>query len=255
VDLSPDEALHATFEGCDLLGPGGPEETRRLAREMGLGAGMRVLELGGGTGRAACQLAREFGVRVVTVERDPVFAAIARARLGREGALGRVEVLEADFAALPGPLAPGTFDAIFAEGSLHLLGIERGCALATRLLKPGQGVIGFTHITWLLEVDEVPPAVRAFWEREAGPAIDNFDQIMRRVADAGFGRGFAYPLPPEAWDRYYEPIRRNLAALRARGARSPLLDAIEEEIAAFDAGGRESVGYVAYVAYPGDPPE
>ncbi len=34
ASLSDDEVLSLLFEGCDLRAPGGPAETRRLAREI-----------------------------------------------------------------------------------------------------------------------------------------------------------------------------------------------------------------------------
>jgi SAM-dependent methyltransferase len=260
--LTDDEAYAAVFEGSDLLAPGGPDETRALAREMGLERGQRVLEIGSGTGRTACQLAREFGVRVTGIELSPRFIAAARARAEREGVADRVEFIEMDMRSLDpsfdaagagvAPRAPGrpperAFDAVLSEGALSIMGIEAGCRAARAFLRPGGGVLGFTGAAWLVPEERVPPAVRDLF----GGSASGIEPTMHRLADAGFSRGFVFPLPVEAWDRYHAPIRESLRRLRAAGATSPVLDKLEREIHVFDAlSGRETAGYVAFVAFP-----
>ncbi len=249
ASLSDDEVLSLLFEGCDLRAPGGPAETRRLAREMGIARGWRVIEIGSGSGRAACQIARELGARVLGVEGSPRLVAGARARAEREGLAAAVEFVEMDPRAIPGDLPAGGFDAVVAgEGAVPTLGIEAAARAARALLRArAEAVFGFTDFCWLVPDSRVPPAVRDFWGERAGPA----EAKMHRLADAGFSRGFAYPLPESAWDAYHEPIRRNLRRLRERGIASPVLDRYERELHVRDAlGGREAVGAVAFVVYP-----
>lgn len=72
------------------------------------GPGMRVLELGGGTGRVTLAVAA-LGAEVTTIEFDPMLAAELTERAGHGG--HRVEVIAADaLSALPA----GRFDAVIA---------------------------------------------------------------------------------------------------------------------------------------------
>lgn len=71
--------------------------TRRLLVEAGIGPGMRVLDLGSGTGAVSLLLAELVGVEgsVVGVERSPASVAFARDRAAAEGA-GTVCFVEGD---------------------------------------------------------------------------------------------------------------------------------------------------------------
>jgi len=97
--------------------------TRRLAREgpfleesLGLGAGVRVLDLGCGTGEHDRWLA-ERGARVVAVDRSPDMLATARAAAGDAA----IEYVEASIDALPERVI-GPFDAAICLGNtlVHL---------------------------------------------------------------------------------------------------------------------------------------
>jgi SAM-dependent methyltransferase len=71
--------------------------TRALARAVT--PGMRVLEIGTGAGLLALLAARA-GARVVTCERDPVLAALAREVIAANGLAAQVQVVEAEATAL-----------------------------------------------------------------------------------------------------------------------------------------------------------
>ncbi|MFV2177097.1 protein-L-isoaspartate O-methyltransferase [Actinomadura sp. LOL_016] len=81
-----------------------------------LGPGMRVLEIGTGTGYNAAVLARIVGARnVISVEMDPVAASLAREALASVGLL--VEVVTGDGEAGHPPGAP--YERIVATASAH----------------------------------------------------------------------------------------------------------------------------------------
>jgi cyclopropane fatty-acyl-phospholipid synthase-like methyltransferase len=240
------EAYRLMFEGSDLLGPGGEDETRALAKAAGLRPGMRVLELGGGCGRGACQLARELGIEVDSIERDPGRVGEARGRAKHEKVEASVRVHEGDMKRAADLFKPRSFDAIFAEGALYFLGIEDGAKLAKKLVRRG-GVLAFTDLCWIEPPERAPAAVRTFWEREAGTVIAPVEAKVEALERAGLTGVKHFALPQAAWDRYYAPVRKNLEIMKARGLQSQAIADMDEEIRAFDAGGREVVGYIAFV--------
>jgi predicted O-methyltransferase YrrM len=98
-----------------------------------LAAGRDVAEMGSAYGETAAVLA-ETARSVVTVERDPERAAIARERLA---GLANVELLEGDvFEELPGR---GPFGLVFADGGVRQGG-RHGWETILELLEPG-GII------------------------------------------------------------------------------------------------------------------
>lgn len=82
----------------DLQNPTSPEKIRRLGEALGLDASSRVLDVACGRAGPALILAREFGCRIVGVERAPEFVAAARERIAEAGVADLVELVEQDAA-------------------------------------------------------------------------------------------------------------------------------------------------------------
>lgn len=94
-----------------------------LAASVPAAPGQSVLELGCGVGAAIlCLAARVDNLALVGVERDPVFAALAR----RNGA-GRLEVVEADLGDLPLATRQRQFDHVLANPPYY----DRGASVAS----------------------------------------------------------------------------------------------------------------------------
>jgi SAM-dependent methyltransferase len=101
-----------------------------------------VLDVGGGDGTMACAMARQYSWLKVTVFNLPASAELARARIAREGASERVQVVEGDF--LVDDLPKG-FDCVLFSRVLADWGPEacrRLIGKARAALAPG----GWLHI-------------------------------------------------------------------------------------------------------------
>lgn len=132
----------------DLIGP----MTERLFVQAGIGSGMRVLDVGCGSGDVAILVARLVGAEgeVVGIDREPRMLAAARERV-RGLELARVSFLEGDFRELGSDHAP--FDA--AVGRFVLMYQAEPVDAVRRLarsVRPG-GVIVFQEYD-----STVPPA-------------------------------------------------------------------------------------------------
>lgn len=99
-----------------------------ISRGAGLAAGMRVLEIGCGTGLFTEKFAA-YGPRILAVDLSPDLLAIARRRQ-----LAQVEFREQDFESCD---VDGPFDAVIGSSVLHHLDLARTWPKVHALLKPG----------------------------------------------------------------------------------------------------------------------
>jgi ArsR family transcriptional regulator len=121
----------------------GDELLRARALHRLIPRGLRVLDLGTGTGALAAELAAA-GCAVIAVDHSPRMLAAAREKLDAAGVTG-VELRAGDAAGLP--LASGEVDAAFAHMVLQYLpSPEAAIAEMARVTKPGGSVVAVDFV-------------------------------------------------------------------------------------------------------------
>ncbi|WP_426367248.1 GNAT family N-acetyltransferase [Streptomyces sp. E-08] len=246
-----DNALHDSFfalhHGLPRQGPGSDTTTRRLLALAGrLPARPRVLDLGCGPGRSALLLAAEAGAEVTAVDTHEPFLAELRETAAARGLDRSVRTLNADMGALPFP--DGSFDLVWAESSVFVLGFDRALTEWRRLLAPG-GTLVLTECVWT--TGEPGPAARAFWE-------DHY--TLRTVAgnaEAAVAAGYhvlgTLPQPDGDWDEYYVPLAAHAdAADTTVPGMAEAVAGARAEIALRREHGAD-YGYAGFALRPADP--
>ncbi|MFI9720648.1 class I SAM-dependent methyltransferase [Streptomyces sp. NPDC052396] len=127
---------------CAYWEPGATlEEAQRakldlVCRKLGLGPGMRLLDVGCGWGSMVLHAAREYGVSAVGITLSEEQAGYARKRVAEAGLADRVEIRVQDYR----ELGDGPFDAISSIGMAEHVGSARYAEYAAdlyALLRPG----------------------------------------------------------------------------------------------------------------------
>lgn len=120
----------------EAWGPGSLQMAQPLAQATAIAPGMRVLEVGGGSGQVATTIAKHWQAEVVTLEPWKDGSAIL-AYAASQGAANRVLPLRLSAQSLPFPA--DSFDAIISIGSFEMIGAERPQALQEliRVARPG----------------------------------------------------------------------------------------------------------------------
>ena len=225
------------YKGQDFFTPGAAETVDLISCTFALDARARVIEVAYGTGEGACRLAERHGWRVVGVDMHP-FAAQAARRTEARGA-GNVSFVIGDGGRLP--VRDGAFDGAICIGAPSIVGTER-CLAAMRCALRRGGWLAVSD--WVWRATPVPPA--AIPSGFDGPTL-TLDEYAVIISAAGFDLVSAEALPGSAWDDYYAPIRKNLAAMHAADPEADF-GPITDELRVWDSAGRDWWQYGVFVA-------
>lgn len=248
MDAAAERVFFEVHRRLPQEAPGSDASTRRaLSLLPPLPAEPEVLDVGCGPGRQTLELLRGTGGRVTAVDTHPPYLADLTRRAEAEGLGGRLRATEADMTRLP--FADASFDLLWSEGAIYLMGVAPALKAWRRLLRPG-ACIAFTEIAWLTE--DRPEEARRVWD-EGYPAMTTVDGNSRLIASAGYEELARFVLPESDWWDYYRPIGARLSGLRRRYAGDPaalaVLDAETREIELYRAHSR-AYGYAFFIVRP-----
>ena len=145
------------------------------------------------------------------------------------------------------PFEPESFDLIWSEGAIYIMGFERGLRAWQPFVRRG-GYVAVSELSWL--ADDPPAPARAFWN-EAYPAMRSVAENRAIVERCGYERIADFVLPASAWlDDYYAPLTHRIDAFeRDRANDEAALTFLADqrrEIELFHAHG-DTYGYVFYL--------
>jgi SAM-dependent methyltransferase len=245
-ELDPQMALMFSFyEGVVRKGPGSEASTlKALSMLNGLPPKPRIVDFGCGAGAASLVLARATQGNVTAVDIYQPFLQQLDARVTREGLTERIRTVQADMA--DPPFSDGSFDLVWSEGAIYIVGFEQGLKRWRRLLRAG-GFIAVTEVGWLCEAP--PREAVDFWTTEY-PAMTSIEGNLTKVRSAGFEPVGHFILPSGDWENYYGPVQHRLAVFRSENSDNAeaqaFADSLQREIDVWKKYG-DSYGYVFYL--------
>jgi len=193
-------------------GPGQAASTRRAFSLMtGLPDRPRLLDIGCGPGLQTLELARISSATLLAIDtHQPFLAALAR-QAAKAGLAERITILNKSMLALD--FEPGSFDAIWSEGAIYIIGFQKGLQEWQPFLKKG-GYLAVTELSWL---KPAPPAeAKTFWD-ENYPGMHTLAENLAILNKAGYREIDHFALPESAWwDDYYTPLEKRIVILREK---------------------------------------
>lgn len=227
--------------GIPREGPGSNESTRRAFEKIpNLPKQPRILDIGCGPGAQTIQLAKLSNGHVIGVDNHQPFLDRLAERVRIENLTGRIEAVNESMFELH--FQEESFDLIWAEGCIYILGLETGLTNWKKFLKPG-GYIAVTHISWLKE--NPPQEPLEFWN-EGYPGMKNVEENIKVIKGCGYKCIDYFILPESDWlENYYSPLEKRIAQLRLKYADDQTALAVLEQIE------REIILYKKYCAWYG----
>lgn len=205
-------------------GPGSNEATAKAFSMLKeLPANPYILDVGCGPGMQTIELARLTSGSIIALDRHQPFIDHLTEYLRSEGLQEHVKTIVGDMFSMP--FADESFDLLWAEGSIFIIGFAQGLAEWKKFVKPG-GYVAVTDVSWLNETPS--EAAYAFWN-EAYPAIGTIRQNQQTIREAGYREVGHFVLPPSAWwDDYFNPMEQRVKMLRTRYAGNAEAQAVLE---------------------------
>jgi ubiquinone/menaquinone biosynthesis C-methylase UbiE len=168
----------------------------------------RILDIGCGSGGPTLKLARLCKGTITGLDTDMMALERLKKKIESSGLSGRVQTMVCSMTNMDFP--PDSFDIIWAEGSINVVGFRRGLIEWKPLIKQG----GFLVVHD--DAKEIPEKIRMI--HECGYVLlDHFE------------------LPGKEWLRdYYKPLERKVRELRKKQRDNPnvreILDKEQQEI-------------------------
>ena len=105
------------------------------------------------------------------------------------------------------PFKPDTFDLIWSEGAIYIMGFEEGLKEWRRFLKK-DGCIAVTELTWL--TGNRPDEIRKYWF-DNYPDMKDIRENLEIIEKTGYRIQGVYVLPAADWtENYYNPLLENM---------------------------------------------
>lgn len=160
----------------------------------------RILDVGCGSGVPTLELERLSGGEITGIDTDQVQLDRLEKKIQKSGLSGRIKVICRSM--LEPDLNEGGFDIVWAEGSIAVMGFERGIREWKRLLRAGG---------YLIIHDD----------------LSGLEEKMKRIPGAGYELIGHFIIGEEVWWRdYYAPLGNKLDEMRAKNGHDENSDAL-----------------------------
>jgi SAM-dependent methyltransferase len=222
----PSSVFFEIHQNLPREGPGRDEYTRKAFGLLPPMREPRILDVGCGPGTPTMELARLTDGTITAIDiHQPYLDRLARK--SAEAGLGdRLRILNMSMFQMDFP--PESFDIIWAEGSIYLIGFEQGLREWGRMLRRG-GFFVVHDVAWIQP--DPPREAFDYWSRMY-PDMRSVPERLETIADCGYELVGAFALPEDAWwKEYYGPLAARLEelSLKYRGNEHALRDIREEQ--------------------------
>lgn len=199
------------FRDLPRAGPGCDSATKEAISKIShLTSDSKILDVGCGPGTQTLELARSTQGKIIAIDTNQPFLDRLIARAKQEGLSERIQTMNMSMKDLK--FEDTTFDLIWAEGAIYIMGFQKGLKSWSKFLKPN-GYIAVTELSWIKQ--NPSEEVQKFWN-ENYPKMKSLDQNLEIIKELGFNLISSFAIPESAWwGEYYLPMEGRMRELRS----------------------------------------
>lgn len=207
--------MELIFEIHDKLprqGPGSNESTRRAFSKLkNLPEKPHILDIGCGSGMQTIELANISNGRITAfdVYLPYLKSLLKKAEDGK--CRDKINILCGSMFSME--FLNRKFDVIWSEGSIFIIGFEKGIDYLQKYLKSG-GWLVVSDLCWIDK--NAPEELHKYWN-EIYPDIKEIDENIQIIKDNGYTFKDHFTLPDSGWwDNFYNPLSKRLKKLEKK---------------------------------------
>ena len=206
------EIFYEIFSDLPRQGPGDVELTIKALNIIKQKTEVnQILDVGCGTGFQTIALALNFDGKITANDNYQPFLDELRNEAIKMEIEPRIECINAEMENLQ--LHKNSFDVIWSEGSLYIMGFENGLNSLKKFLKT-KGYMVISEANWFKE--NPPNDLKEFWKNEY-PAMMTIKQNLELIKNCGFDIIDHFPLSSNGWiNNYYYPLEKNVYKAREK---------------------------------------
>ena len=205
------EYFYELFRSLPRGGPGDKKSTRKAFSYLkNLPSEPFLLDIGCGYGIQTIELARISKGKIIALDNYQPFLDVLIQNAKKEGLDDRVipknqSMLEMDF-------KNNTFDIIWSEGAIFVMGFRNGLKKCNKLLKD-KGYFVVSEAVLLLP--NLPKSLKEFWDEEY-PDIKDIKSNISMIKDEGFNVVSHFTLPKSCWIDFYLKMDKEIEVLKKK---------------------------------------
>jgi ubiquinone/menaquinone biosynthesis C-methylase UbiE len=233
-------------EGLPRQGPGSAESTRTAYQAIqNIDPNPTILDIGCGPGAQTLELASISGGKVTGLDIYKPFLDDLKTKALSQNLDQNINIVLGDMYELH--FEPETFDIIWSEGAIYIIGFEQGLRNWRYYLKPN-GYLAVTELSWLKA--DPPNEPVEYWSNNY-QGMSSIEENVKSLQNCGYELVKHFILPSnDWWNEYYTPLAIKIGEFRNSYADDDkALFSLDEEDKEIDMFKKYSdwYGYVFYI--------
>lgn len=203
--------FYELFYNLPRGGPGDNKSTKKAFSYLkNLPDEPLILDIGCGHGIQTLELARISKGKIIALDNYQPFLDILIQNATKLGFDNRIisknqSMLKMDF-------KKATFDIIWSEGALFIMGFENGLKKCKQILKK-HGYLVVSEAVLLLP--NLPKPLKEFWDKEY-PDIKDIESNISLIKNIGFNVISHFTLPKTCWNNFYSQMNKKIKELKKK---------------------------------------